>query len=73
MNVLNISNTNVNDANARDLIDFFLNPRFPNTHVIFYPNKFSSSVVDELCLLEYLNMGKQDFEPCFYTFTNLGP
>ena len=55
MNVLNISNTNVNDANARDLIDFFLNPRFPNTHVIFYPNKFNSSVVDELCLLEYLN------------------
>ena len=73
MNVLNISNTNVTDENVNDLIDFFHNPRFPNTHVIFYPNKLSSTVVNELSFLEYLNMGKQTFEPCFYTFTNLGP
>jgi hypothetical protein len=72
MHTLNISNINANDFNVGDLNGFFHNKKFPNTHVIFYPNKFTSDVVDELCLLEYLNMEAVDFEPSFYHVVDFG-
>jgi len=66
MRLFNVSHCGATDICSRNFQEFFRNRLFPNCHIIFYPNRISGDVVDELCFLEYLNMGTDDFLPIFY-------
>ena len=66
MRLLNVSHCGATDACCHNFQEFFRNRLFPNCHIIFYPNRISGDVVDELCFLEYLNMGTDEFQPIFY-------
>ena len=65
MYTLNVSHTGITDSCYNDLCDFFHNERFPNCHLIFYPNRISGDMTTDICFLEYLNMDREDFQPTF--------
>ena len=65
MYTLDVSHTGITETCYEDLCEFFHNERFPNCHLIFYPNRIGGDMVTDICLLEYLNMIRSDFQPNF--------